>query len=172
MVIGAMRSPAELTTMFRQRGLRITPQRVAVFEALHERPDHPSAESVFQAVSADMPSISLRTVYQTLNDLTEMGEIRRLDLGGDAARFDPNTGDHHHLVCDECGRITDAYFDVDGIELGGLTGFTPVATKVVVTGVCDACALAGSTADPSRNPTTSTTTTTITNIQATPEESP
>ena len=103
----------------------------------------PTAESVYQTVALGMPYISLRTVYQTLNDLTEMGEIKRLDMGSDAARFDPNVDEHHHLVCEECGLITDAYLDVAGLDLGALDGFEPTRTKVVVMGRCERCAAGG-----------------------------
>ena len=137
-----MRSPAELTASFRERGLRITPQRVAVFKALHGSTGHPTAESIYQTVVTDQPSISLKTVYQTLNDLSEMGEIRRLDLGSTATRFDPNLDDHHHLVCDECGVMIDTYLDVSGLELGELEGFEPSAASVFVSGRCASCAAA------------------------------
>ena len=141
-----VRSPSELTASFRDRGLRITPQRVAVFEALHESSGHPTAESIYQTVAVDQPSISLKTVYQTLNDLTEMGEIRRLDLGSAATRFDPNTNDHHHLVCDECGVMIDTYLDISGLRLGELGDFEPANTQVFVSGRCATCA-AAATAD-------------------------
>jgi Fur family peroxide stress response transcriptional regulator len=137
-----VRNPDELTDSFRESGLRITPQRVAVFEAMHQSAGHPSAESIYQTVSAEMPSISLRTVYQTLNDLTEMGEIRRLDFGVKATRFDPTIDDHHHLVCDDCGLIVDAYIDVTGLPLADLDGFEPAGASVFVTGRCATCAAA------------------------------
>lgn len=140
-----MRSPAELSASFRERGLRITPQRVAVFEALDGATGHPTAESIYQTVVLDQPSISLKTVYQTLNDLTDMGEIRRLDLGSAATRFDPNLDDHHHLVCDDCGVMIDTYLDVSGLELGELGGFQPSSASVLVSGLCASCAGVAST---------------------------
>ena len=70
------------------------------------RVDRPSsAEAVYEAVSAEMPTISLRTVYQTLNDLAAMGEIQAIDLGTGSARFDLHNDPHHHLVCESCGTI-------------------------------------------------------------------
>jgi Fe2+ or Zn2+ uptake regulation protein len=143
-----MRSPAELTNSFRERGLRITPQRVSVFEALHESSGHPTAETIYQTVVDDIPSISLKTVYQTLNDLTDMGEIRRLDMGSTATRFDPNIDDHHHLVCTNCGVMIDTYLDVSKLELDELDGFEPAGTSVFVTGVCEACAISNSPTNP------------------------
>ncbi|HUS62565.1 MAG TPA: transcriptional repressor, partial [Acidimicrobiales bacterium] len=93
-----MRTPSELTELFRAQGLKVTPQRQCVFRLLHGAEVHPSAETIYDRARVEMPTISLRTVYQTLNDLTEMGEIQALDLGTGAARFDPNTAVHHHMV--------------------------------------------------------------------------
>src|SRR3954466_3207662 len=89
-VPGAMKTPAELTELFRARGLKITPQRQAIFHVLHGEQTNPTAESVYETVARSMPAISLRTVYQTLNDLASMGEVQNLDLGTGSARFDPN----------------------------------------------------------------------------------
>ncbi|MFN0090897.1 MAG: Fur family transcriptional regulator [Acidimicrobiales bacterium] len=135
-----MRTPGELARSFRERGLRITPQRLAVFEALHTGAGHPTAEAVYQIVAPAMPSISLRTVYQTLNDLTELGEIRRLEMAAGAARFDTDPDEHHHLVCDECGAITDAHLDLSGLDLGVVEGFRPTKANVFVSGRCRHCA--------------------------------
>lgn len=136
-----MRTPAELTTRFREQGRKITPQRVAIFEAMHGNGVHPTAEAIYSEVAARMPSISRRTVYQTLNDLSEMGEIRSLCLGPGAARFDPNTDDHHHLVCDGCGAVVDTYIDVSGLRAdGGVRGGFQVArATVILHGRCTRC---------------------------------
>ena len=145
-----MRSPEELTRHFRERGLKMTPQRQAVFRALHDDHTHPTAEAVYAAVSREMPTISLRTVYQTLNDLAEMGEILHLELGTGSARFDANVEEpHHHLVCDGCGMVRDvAVRDVDAavssirFQDGLPPGFRVSATEIVVRGRCEDCAAA------------------------------
>ena len=139
-----MRSPAELTELFRQQGLKITPQRVAIFTALHDTVEHPTADAVYETVSADMPSISLRTVYQTLNDLAAMGEIGQLDMGTGSARFDPNTDPHHHVVCERCGKVRDVYAAFDDVRLprpgrGDLQGFRVSSTEIVFRGLCREC---------------------------------
>ncbi|HEX9258206.1 MAG TPA: transcriptional repressor, partial [Acidimicrobiales bacterium] len=110
-----MRTPAELTEAFRERGLKNTPQRQLIFKLLHGNHAHPTAEWVYAAAVAEMPSISLRTVYQTLNDLAAMGELQALDLGTGSARFDPNVDDHHHLVCSRCGSVRDVYLRPTGL---------------------------------------------------------
>jgi Fe2+ or Zn2+ uptake regulation protein len=143
--VPVVRTPTELTDAFRHQGLKITPQRVAIFQVLHDNPSHPSADAVYEAVAADLPSISLRTVYQTLNDLAGMGEIQSLDLGTGAARFDPNVADHHHLVCDQCGVVTDVHADVAGVHPSPLAGFVVHATNVIFRGRCATCEAAGPT---------------------------
>lgn len=102
-----MRTPQELTTLFRENSLKVTPQRLAVFEALHEDTTHPTADVVFARVREKMPTVSLRTVYQALNDLVELGEVQAVSVDNGAARFDPNTSHHDHFVCTSCGRIYD-----------------------------------------------------------------
>ncbi|MEY2570081.1 MAG: Fur family transcriptional regulator, peroxide stress response regulator [Acidimicrobiaceae bacterium] len=136
-----MHSPAELTTLFRQRGLKVTPQRQAIFRTLHGATVHPTAESVYAAVSTEMPTISLRTVYQTLNDLAAMGEVQQLDLGTGSARFDPNLDVHHHLVCDVCGRVDDVYADASTVKVAPKQrhGFEITSTEVVFRGTCPEC---------------------------------
>jgi Fe2+ or Zn2+ uptake regulation protein len=149
----AVKSPEELTEAFRRQGLKVTPQRQCIFRALHDNPEHPSAESVYERVRVEMPTISLRTVYQTLNDLAAMGEVRQLTLGTGSARFDPNLDSHHHLVCEGCGEVVDVYADVSGVEVTPeqRQGFTVTTTQVVFRGRCSACS-AEPAPDPSHQP--------------------
>ena len=135
-----VRSPAELTAAFRAEGLKVTPQRQLLFRLLYENQRHPTADALFSAASAEMPGISLRTVYQTLNDLTAMGELQPLSFGGGSTRFDPNTDDHHHLVCSVCGDVRDVYLDgVDHLVPTDAEGFAVSTTSVVFYGRCARC---------------------------------
>lgn len=138
-----MRSPTDLTVMFRDRGLKMTPQRQCIFRVLYGRLDHPTAEDVYNAVSTEMPTISRRTVYQTLHDLSDMGEIVELDLGTGAARFDPTVSTHHHVVCEECGKVRDVYVDFTEFEVPpqATEGFTVSSTEIVFRGRCNECAV-------------------------------
>ena len=76
-----MRTPEELTELFRSHGRKVTAQRQCIFRVLQGDVTHPSAESVHAVASKEMETISLKTVYQTLHDLAELGEIASLDLG-------------------------------------------------------------------------------------------
>ena len=138
-----MKSVDVLTEQFRAQGLKVTPQRQSIFRALAGTTVHPTAEAVYAAVSAELPTISLRTVYQTLNDLAAMGELSTLDLGTGSTRFDPNTEPHHHLVCEGCGRIDDVDATVPGVSVpatAAAAGFEVVTTEIVFRGRCAACA--------------------------------
>ncbi len=135
-----MKSPGELTELFRSRGLKVTPQRQCIFRTLYGNEAHPTADAVYAAASAEMPTISLKTVYSTLNDLAAMGEIHQLDLGTGSARFDPNVSGHHHLVCNSCGKVRDVYAPARvRVSDDQLAGFTVDATEVVLRGLCDHC---------------------------------
>jgi len=136
-----VRTPTELTELFRAHGFKITPQREAVFRVLDGNDAHPTAEAVHAAVIADMPSVSLRTVYQVLNDLAEMGELQLLDMGTGSTRFDPNVDAHHHLVCTECGKVRDVYADFRSVRVpsGAEQGFSIDTAEVVFRGRCDTC---------------------------------
>ena len=89
-----------------------------------------------------MPTLSLKTVYQTLNDLASMGELQLLDVGTGSTRFDPNTDPHHHLVCTACGRVRDVYAEFDDLRVPSRhwDDFTIRSADVVFRGICDTCA--------------------------------
>ena len=137
-IVSSVRSPEQLTVAFRNAGLKVTPQRQLLFRLLHENSTHPTAESLFTSASAHMPGISLCTVYQTLTDLTDMGELTSIDFGSGASHFDPNVAHHHHAVCDSCGAIHDVYVE-DAPRLTGLDGFSVEHSHIVYRGTCAAC---------------------------------
>ena len=135
-----MKSPAELTELFRSQGMKVTPQRQCIFRVLHGNDVHPTAEAVYAAASAEMPTISLKTVYQTLHELAAMGEIHQLDLGTGSTRFDPNVEGHHHLVCTRCGKVRDVYVRPRvRVSDDQLEGFVVDSTEVVLRGLCKQC---------------------------------
>lgn len=149
-MVQTMQSPDELTTLFRARGLKVTPQRRAVFEALHGDPGHPTADAIWARVRDQMPTVSLRTVYQALNDLVDLGEVQAVSVGNGAARFDPNTTGHDHFVCRECERVYDVIASQPHVmsSSGGAAGsdgaatsagFTVDAAEIIFRGVCPSC---------------------------------
>ena len=98
---------ADPADLLRQRGLRVTAQRLAVFRAVSGEP-HATADSVAETVRAEMGAISLQAVYDVLGVLVDVNLVRRIQPAGSAARFEARvTDNHHHVICRSCGRIAD-----------------------------------------------------------------
>ena len=120
----------------------MTPQRQCIFRVLHGNETHPTAEAIYGVVAAEMPTISRKTVYQTIHDLADLGEVDLLDLGTGAVRVDPNTEQaHHHLVCRGCGKVRDLAVDFPGLAVPADAdqGFAVHRAEVVFRGRCAQC---------------------------------
>lgn len=142
-----MKSVDEVTAEFRNRGLRVTPQRQSIFRLLQGVDSHPTVDSLYDAARAEMPMISRRTVYQTVHDLEALGEVELLDVGTGSIRVDPNVENtHQHLVCTRCGAVRDVLVDVADVRIPSRyrRDFTVEAVEVVFRGVCEQCADADS----------------------------
>jgi Fur family peroxide stress response transcriptional regulator len=127
----------------RQAGLKITPQRMAVYKALLETDEHPSAEMVFNKVRQQMPNISLDTVNRTLLTLAEIGAAFIVEGSGDAKRFDGNLEAHQHFKCIKCKIIIDFHhkaFDNIPVPKAISKRFTVLRKTAYFEGVCDLCA--------------------------------
>jgi len=126
----------------RKKGFKATTQRIAICRfALHSR-DHPSARRVYDEVRKVHPTVSLATVYKTLQILTEQGLIQELDLPQSQARFDSWTKPHINLVCLQCGNIQD--FDDNAAQemverVAVKAGFTWTGQRLDIYGICKTC---------------------------------
>jgi Fe2+ or Zn2+ uptake regulation protein len=138
-----MTAAHDLSTTLRSRGQRVTPQRLVILDALRELDRHITADEIHAAVSERLPNVSAPTVYATLELFEELGLVRRINLAGGAALYDPRPDDHHHLVCTQCGRVEDLDSGVDlgaTIRAASRRGFRPDRAEVVVHGRCARCA--------------------------------
>jgi Fur family ferric uptake transcriptional regulator/Fur family peroxide stress response transcriptional regulator len=134
----------DLAAALRARGLRVTPQRLAIARVVADLNRHVTAEQVHAEVSARVPGVSLPTVYATLDLLEELGLARRVATEGGAVIYDPRSDDHHHLVCRRCGAIADIDATVDTTDVRAAAhdqGFRVDASQVVVRGLCADCAV-------------------------------
>ena len=127
----------------RRLGVRVTPQRLFVLEALELNSGHMTAEEIMQWASRRYPALNLATVYRTLDLLIEVGLVAQTDLGGGAAAYEL-VGDspHHHLACERCGAV----IEMDEALLEGLRaetlrvhGFHARPRHLAIYGVCRAC---------------------------------
>ncbi len=94
---------------YKDIGLKLTPQRLAILSYLEGNTDHPSADDIYKAVSVQHPTMSFATVYNTLDTLREKGYLRELSIDPAKKRFDPDTRLHHHLICTSCRRVRDVH---------------------------------------------------------------
>src|SRR5579863_1629103 len=132
----------EFAARCRAGGLAVTPQRLAIIEALLGSTDHPRAEEIFAEVRRRHPHMSLATVHRTLETLCRIGEARKVTMLHDSARYDGNLAPHHHVVCVRCRRVRD--IEIAGLErvLGGntsLEGFETLGWSVEIRALCENC---------------------------------
>lgn len=96
-----------LNFLFKEKNLKLTPQRYAIYRFLSSTKAHPSAEMIYNNLKTDYPTMSLATVYKTMKTLIELGLVQQLNVGEDNFRFDANINVHPHVVCLSCGRVDD-----------------------------------------------------------------
>jgi Fe2+ or Zn2+ uptake regulation protein len=137
----------------RERGVRVTTQRVAVYRALAEDLTHPTADAVHRRLRAVMPSLSPATVYRILESLVREGLLRRVSTTEGVGRFDANLVPHQHVVCRVCGRMTDVLapaVDIGPVTAGAVPGFVVEEVDVRILGRCARCrpAAAGAAPEP------------------------
>lgn len=127
----------------RAKGLRITPQRFAVFRELAVSSEHPSAEALYKRVHKRLAATALDTVYRTLATLEEMGLVSRVGVAGNSQRFECNIEPHHHFVCRACGAVLDVFSKkLDQVRLFAQApvGCTIESAQVSFRGLCRDCA--------------------------------
>jgi len=125
-----------------QAGLKITPQRIAVYKALLETTQHPSAEMIFESIRKTFPSISLDTVNRTLLTLNKIGVAFIVEGSGEPKRFDANLQAHQHFKCIKCKKIIDFHhepFDNISVPADIEKKFTILRKTVYLEGFCDLC---------------------------------
>lgn len=135
---------ADLVERLRQRGHRLTPQRLAVLRVLCEADYHPTAAEVAERLEPSYPMMSLATVYNTVDLLRELGEVIELILPDGCRRYDARTGqDHPHAICTRCGHIQDVGLRPDDTlraEAARRSGYTLRSQRVDFYGLCPDCA--------------------------------
>lgn len=140
----------EFKKVLREKGVKVTSQRIEILSALTAFPDrHLSAEEIYEIVKTDCPEIGLATVYRTIQLLLELGLIERVNLDDGYVRYEignpaaaTSKHRHHHLICINCGKIIS--FEDDLLEelekkIADTTGFFVVNHEVKLYGYCKEC---------------------------------
>lgn len=129
----------------RSYGMKLTPQRLAVFNILTNTTRHPDAESIFSEVRKALPSMSLATVYSTLKSLKKIGIVQEVRTLCDSRHFDGNVQPHLHLVCISCNKIEDLHKlnkkDIEDLEkfVAKKTSYKIIRSCLSFYGYCSSC---------------------------------
>ena len=132
----------ELINLFREKGYKVTVQRLAVCKYVLTREDHPSADQIYQALKMDYPTISLGTIYKTLHLMEDLNLIQELGFKDGTIRYDPDMELHINMVCLKCGKIYD--YKADDVKkfwniIISNTGIKPKGQRIDLYYVCDDC---------------------------------
>ena len=136
----------EMLNIFYQRakknGLKITPQRTAIYQELLKARDHPSADIIYKRIVQKIPNISFDTVNRTLLTFSKIGITNIVEGYGQPKRYDPDMNNHHHFRCMQCNSIIDFHnknYDNIAVPEDIKKQFTVINKKVVLEGLCDKC---------------------------------
>ena len=131
---------SEFERLCRSSGIRVTPQRLAVYRMLAEDLSHPTAESVYDRLSKQLPGLSQATIYRTLQFFESENLIRRVSSPGAIGRFDANLGAHQHLLCRVCGRLEDISVpELHKAKVPRVAGFKVEELDIRLVGLCRSC---------------------------------
>jgi Fur family peroxide stress response transcriptional regulator len=132
-----------LAQSLRQAGLRLTPQRLAICRYLAATNAHPTAQLIYDQLRQEFPSLSLATVYNTLETLVELGAVNTLGSAGDGAEhYDADTSPHVNLACIACHRVIDLsseHIHALDEEVAARSGYRLLGTRVLYYGLCPRC---------------------------------
>jgi len=126
----------------KEHGLKITPQRIAIYQELLKAKDHPSADVIYRRLVKKIPNISFDTVNRTLLTFSQIGITNIVEGYGQPKRYDPDITTHHHFRCIQCNNIIDFYnkaYDNITVPQEIQTQCTVLNKKVVLEGLCDKC---------------------------------
>jgi len=132
----------QCAALIKEAGLKVTPQRVAIYNYLMNTTAHPNAETVYKDLGEDNPGLSLATVYKTLESFKNSNLIREVATGDGTMRYDANISEHAHVQCNICGHVYDMHLpEVANIreKIVNLTDFELTNESLVFYGKCPKC---------------------------------
>ena len=141
---------AQMIKALRDKGCRLTPQRLALLKIMARSAGHPNIEQIYERIKADFPTTSLATIYKTMSLLKDMGQVLELTMANVGTRYDGNRPyPHPHVICTKCGQILDpeiAALDEVSQETARQTGYQITHHQLNFFGLCPRCQQQGSSA--------------------------
>ena len=132
----------ETAQILREKGLKVTPQRIAVYNMLVNTVEHPNAETIYKALEPTNPTMSLATVYKTLDYFKQLGLVQELNVGEPSSRYDAVVRCHPHTVCLSCGKVQD--LEMQKLtelhkQVKGELDFEVTCEQLILYGFCAEC---------------------------------
>ncbi|MHB1394781.1 MAG: transcriptional regulator PerR [Clostridia bacterium] len=132
----------DLIKYLKEKGYKVTPQRIAVYDILKNTKEHPSVDMLYNRLQPVYPTMSLATVYKSLEVFKELELVQELNVGEDKFRYDANVNQHPHITCVKCGKVEDVddemLFDLSG-QVESKTGYQLVSQQLYFFGNCPSC---------------------------------
>ena len=132
-----------IADLLKEKGLKVTPQRIAIYNYLTNTVAHPTADAIYKALEEAYPALSLATVYKTLDTFNVKGLVQELNVGEDSFRYDADGSPHPHFLCKTCGVVHDlprleGFSDIKA-SLAKETGHTIESEQIYLYGKCKNC---------------------------------
>jgi len=128
-----------LTEQLKSKDIRPSYQRIKVLEYMYRTGGHPTVDEIFRALSADIPSLSKGTIYNSLHTFVDVGLVQVIDIDETEKRYDITLTSHGHFQCNACGTIYNFQADIDQIPLDGLNRFKITQKNIYFRGLCPNC---------------------------------
>lgn len=132
----------DLIKFLKEKGYKVTPQRIAVYNILKNTKEHPSVDMLYSRLQPEYPTMSLATVYKSLEVFKELGLVQELNVGEDKFRYDSNVKQHPHIACIACGKVEDVddemLFDLKE-QVEKKTNYKLVNQQLYFFGYCPGC---------------------------------
>lgn len=132
----------DVVKILKSKGYKVTPQRIAVYDVLRNTKEHPTVEAIYTKLQPMYPTMSLATVYKSLEMFKEVDLVQELNVGEDKFRYDANINNHPHIICTCCSRVDDvddeAFFNLTE-QVATKTGYQLTGQKLYFYGLCPAC---------------------------------
>ncbi|MGN9865439.1 Fur family transcriptional regulator [Bacillus swezeyi] len=131
----------EALKQLKRKGIRVTPQRLAIYHVFLANRNHPTAADIYQSLKAEFPTASAATVYNTVRYFKQEGLIKEMGFH-EPARFDLAEDEHDHVICESCGKIVDFYDPyIHQVKefVAQMTGFKVTHHRLALYGICKDC---------------------------------
>lgn len=132
----------DVVNILKEKGYKVTPQRIAVFDVLMHTKAHPTVEEIYNKLQPTYPTMSLATVYKSLEMFKSLNLVQELNVGEDKFRYDANVKPHPHITCISCGRVDDVddemFFNLTE-QVACKTGYKITGQQLYFYGSCPKC---------------------------------